>query len=366
MVKKITIIISSLAGGGAEKVSVTLANQLAENKYEINFVVLNLKNSKFQDLLNKEINLINLDVNHARTSIFALNKYFNNYKPQNILVFNHEIAIVVLILRFFLFRKWKNVNIISRNINTLSENKNHEPSIWHNFFKEFFIKYIYKYSDKIISQSKMMKDDLIENYNVSPEKITIINNPLNQEIELAYKTIDHSTIKKNEIIFVGRLEKQKGLTYLFESFKLVLQEEPDLKLIIIGEGSLYKELVNYSKKLGIEQNIIFHGFEKQIDFHFKNAKLTVLTSLFEGFPNVLVESIFLGTPVVSFDCKSGPSEIIEEGVNGFLVEYLNIAEMAEKILKALKYEWNREEIRKTAEKYKVENIVKNYLEVIYS
>src|SRR5690606_4579843 len=121
--------------------------------------------------------------------------------------------------------------------------------------------------------------------------------------------------------------------YLLEAFCRLEDKEVILKLL--GKGSLENELKKLAKDLGIEDRVIFEGFQEDVISYIISAKVVALTSLYEGFPNVLVESIALGTPVVSFDCQSGPSEIIIDGVNGYLVKYLDKDDFAKKLDLAL-------------------------------
>ena len=361
MKKKLTIVINALQGGGAERVAVTVANYLVQNGYEVNFTVMNLYDSVHQNQLDKRVNLINLNVRHARGSFIAFRRFLKLYNPEKILVFNHELAVVLLILRILLHKKYI---LIARNINTLSENKKHEQSIWHKYFKDVIIKFLYKKVDRIIAQSVMMKDDLIVYYKIPAGKIEVINNPVSLEFEQINESDHRLSVKANELLFVGRLEKQKGLQSLFDALKLIIIREPHIVLRILGGGSLKEELIQYADSIGVTKFVIFEGFQKDLMPFYKQARLTVLSSLFEGFPNVLVESISCGTPVVAFDCKSGPAEIIDEGVNGFLIEYLNTRQMAEKIIEGLHKKWDRTSIRNTALRFSPENIINKYINII--
>lgn len=357
--KKITIVISSLTGGGAEKVCTTIANQLVQLGYAVNVMVLNLENSVYSTNLHPQVNLIDLKINHARYSFIAFYRHLRNSRPERVLVFNHELAVALLIVRIFLKEKFK---IIARNINTLSESDRHELSFWHKYVKSIFTKYLYRYMDAVISQSEIMKIDLVQHLKVDPKRITVINNPVAEEF---YNFKDDSTIqKKHEILFIGRLEKQKGLTYLLQAFKNIHLKDPLLILRILGEGSLKREAQVYVEKNNLQDHVFFEGFNKKAIKYFRRAKATILTSLFEGFPNVLIESISVGTPVVSFNCKSGPSEIIIEGVNGYLVNYLDIIDLEEKILRAVANQWNSQRIIETASRYSPAHIMKMYTDLL--
>jgi glycosyltransferase involved in cell wall biosynthesis len=361
MKKKLTIIINALQGGGAERVAVTVANYLVNNGYEINFTVMNLLNSVYQDQLDRKINLINLNVKHARSSLLAFRNYLGKYHPERILVFNHELAVVLVMLRMVMRC---NFYLIARNINTLSENKKFEQSIWHKYFKDIIVRILYNGVDVIIAQSAGMKDDLINYYKISEQKITVINNPLPSEFNMVLKDTPAGPAQNKELLFVGRIEKQKGLKYLLDAMSLVIKKDPKVTLRILGEGSLKNKLINYAASIGISDHVIFDTFKMEIIPYYQNTSLTVLPSLFEGFPNVLVESIACGTPVIAFDCKSGPTEIIQDGVNGFLVEYLNTEKLAKKIIDGINHKWNKKEIQNTAISFTTEHILSKYMHVI--
>ncbi len=360
--QKLSLFIGSLRGGGAEKVCVTLANYLVTHGFNVSLIVLNLHNAVYHKSLNKQVELLDLNLHHTRQSIFKIFQILISKKIQNILVFNHEIALVMVFFRFFIFKK---VRIISRNINTLSEKIKHEKSIWHGSLKNYLLKLLYSRVDHVIVQSEGMMKDLTEHYGFRDSQLTIINNPLDPlfEEEL-YKPSGQAGDNKNEILFVGRFKKQKGISFLFDAFKIVLLQMPYMKLRLVGTGELYNNYLNYAKETGIFRNVIFEGYREDILPYYKQADVTVLSSLYEGFPNVLLESIACGTPVVSFDCPSGPKEIIEEGINGFLVSYRDAGHLADSIIRALKQKWDPDSIKKTAYKYSTAAVLDKYIKLL--
>lgn len=360
MKKKVSFVISSLNGGGAEKICVTLANHFNKNGVDVHIVVLNLFGTAYKPLLDKNIPIVNLNTKHARTSLFALRKYLKKYNPQNLLVFNHEIATVFVILRLVFDFKFR---LVARNISTLSEKKRIEKSIWHKYFKIAIIKIFYSKVDLIIAQSKTMKNDLVQNFKIDHKIIRIVNNPVSiANDEVIYPEIQST----KEILFIGRLNEVKGLNYLILAFCQVLKMQDNVNLRIVGEGKLKSKLVKMVNKYNITDNVIFTGFDLDIRKYFLSADLTVLTSLYEGFPNVLIESIALGTPIVAFDCKSGPREIIIEGINGFLVRYLDVNHLSSSIIKALDYKWDRKQIINSSKKFKLDIIADKYLKLIFN
>ena len=360
--KDILLFINSLQGGGSERVCTTIANSLAQKNFNVNLLVLHSKNAVFEKDLDKKVKLTSLNKLHTRKAFFAVAKYLLQNKPKKIIVFNYQLAIMLVILRAVLFLDYY---IISRNINVLSKLMEHEKSFWHKYIVDFFTKLFYKKSDKFIAQSNGMRDDLINSYKVKKEKIIVINNPVNERIESLAKTLDFNKIsKKYEVLFIGALEKRKGLDYLLDSFKIISKTDNKIKLRILGKGSLKSKLIQKTEDLHLENQVIFEDFKKDVTSYILQSRATLLTSLHEGFPNVLVESITLGTPVVSFDCPSGPSEIIDNGKNGYLVEYLNVEKFAQAVLKIINQNIDSLLVAKSAERFYSDKIMMKYIEIL--
>ncbi len=329
--KKVSFLISNLGGGGAEGVCITVANGLAEQGWQVDLVVLHLNNAAYHDQVSDKVNMVVFGTNHARYAGLALLKYIYQQKPKTILVFNYELAVMLVMLRSVFRFKTK---IITRNISTLSKIKEQskQGNFWRRHIISPLINHFYCKSDHIINQCQAMREDLIALYPKLAEKTSVIYNPVAKHIEDYVKTHDISQVEKQDyLLCVGRLEKEKAFHYAIEGFAGVANEFPNLHLKIVGQGSLESSLKQCAVDFGVADRVDFEGFQKDMIPYYLHARATVLTSLYEGFPNVLIESITLGTPVVAFDCPSGPSEIIDCGFNGYLVEYLSIKDLIKKI-----------------------------------
>lgn len=360
--KKVTFLISSLAGGGAEGVCVNVANRLAEQGWQVDLVMLHLNNAAYHDRLSDKVNLIVLGINHARYAGLPLLKYMLQQKPKTVLVFNYEFAIILVILRNVFRLKTR---IIARNINTLSQKRKRAQGFWVKYLVMPLIDALYCKVDHVINQCKAMRMDLVALYPQLAEKSSVIYNPVAKHIEVYANSYDLRHIeKKDYLLSVGRLEKQKAFHYSIEVFSVLANEFPDLRLKIVGQGSLEPSLKQCAIDYGVEDRIDFEGFQKDITSYYLHAKATVLTSLYEGFPNVLVESITLGTPVIAFDCPSGPSEIIQDGVNGYLVGYKNVEDMVSKIDYLLNNPILPDLVKSTFNKYSIEKVISDYIHVI--
>jgi glycosyltransferase involved in cell wall biosynthesis len=185
----------------------------------------------------------------------------------------------------------------------------------------FLMKRLYRKADVVIPVSIEISKMLFEKYSISKSKLKVIYNPYdimdigrlaNENIEDKYENFMHS---EKTFISVGRQVYQKGFWHLAKAFKLVLENEPDARLIIIGSGNNDVKLLKLINDLGIENSVLLTGFQKNPFKFIKKSQVYVMTSLFEGFPNILVEAMACGCPVISTDCKSGPREILLENFN---------------------------------------------------
>lgn len=363
MNKKIVFIIGGLRGGGAEKVCVTLANGLADRGYNIDLVVLSLKGAVREKELSSKVNLVNLDVGHARYSVLALWRYLRSTKPQSVLSFNRQISVVLGLVRKLTGLKFR---LISRNIIFLSIAESNKRGLWHGFISKYLIRKFYALSDQLIAQSHAMKEDLVSYLSLPKNKVEVIHNPVCQRVANASKE-KYMSITENEkyLLCVGRLEEQKAFHYAIAGFADAEKDFPTLRLKIVGQGSLDRELKQYARDLGVEDKVDFEGYQADMIPYYLGAKATLLTSLYEGFPNVLVESISLGTPVVAFDCPSGPSEIIINDTNGFIVPYLQEQALFKAINLTILKTWNENDVIKTSNRYELNAILNQYEKVLF-
>jgi len=194
-------------------------------------------------------------------------------------------------------------------------------TIRNKFYRLFYEKMIKKYfnkADRIVSVSYGIKEDLKNNYSINSSIIDVLYNPhdLDRINRLAVEAIDpsftHLFEKTFSIINLGRISSQKGHWYLIRAFRLIKDEIPEAKLIIMGDSKT--DILEFIKKLisdlKLDDSVHIVDFQTNPYKFLKNADVYAASSIYEGLPNVLVESLACGTPVVSADCKSGPREIL--------------------------------------------------------
>lgn len=361
MDRKISFFLGSLGEGGSEVMSVNIANGLISQGWNVDLVCINL-NKKFQmNKLSKKINVVNLDIKRFAYSFIPVMSYLKKNKVKNVVCFNYLFALQFILQRFFFKEKFK---IIVRNNTILTNHLNFNLRSF--FFKKlifWIVKLLYSKVDYLISQSEEMKIDLIKNFGFTKNKINIILNPIDKKIEDSYD--EKIILKENYILLVGRLSKEKRYDIAIKVFVNVRQNFPNLKLKIAGTGVDERYLKELAIKYGVNENIEFLGYQKDLVNLYKKAKLTLITSSYEGFPNVLIESLCLGTPVISFDFMSGPRYLLQDGINGFLVDNNNEIMLEKKIIESLHLNWDSNLIHNTVIKHSSENIIKDYNKFLY-
>lgn len=352
--KHVTFLIGSLSGGGSEGVCVNLANALSTRGWNVDLVCINLKRKDYIYLVNDSVNLINLEAPRFLFSIPYILKYLYRSRPSVIVTFHYYIAVVMVLLKYIFHFKF---NLIARNNISLTHAVYSKSYIVRMLFP--IVSFLYRRVDYIISQCFEMEQDLISNFKFSPKKIGVIHNPVRNEIQ-SYIFNKEDYIREDYILCVGRLAAQKQFDHAIEVFSRIRHKFPNLKLKIIGYGEEQKKLVELSKQLDLVNYIKFIPFNSQICTYYYNAKATLLTSKFEGFPNVLIESISIGTPVLSYACPTGPSEIVVNNTNGFLVPLNDKDKLYFALEKLLSKEWSRDTIKHTAKKFYSSNIYDKY------
>lgn len=358
--KKITLLISSLVGGGAEGVCVNVANGLADRGWNVDLLVLNTNNAAYLDRVSQKVNLVVLGVSRARNSLLQILRYIKQNKPEKILVFNYEMAVITIILRSLFRFKTK---IIARNINTFSKNISQRDSVWRHYVVKPLIERFYGKCDHIINQCHAMRKDLISVFPYLEDRSSVIYNPIAKHVEEYAEAYNLSKVDKQDyLLCVGRLEKQKAFHYAIEGFACVADDYPNLRLKIVGQGSLIQSLEQYARDFGVADRVDFEGFQSNILPYYLYAKATILTSLYEGFPNVLLESIALGTPIISFNCPSGPNEIVCDNKNGLIVDEGNVKLLSESIKTLLNNleNFNVKNVQETSTRFSRENILNEW------
>jgi glycosyltransferase involved in cell wall biosynthesis len=164
------------------------------------------------------------------------------------------------------------------------------------------------------------------------------------------------------ILSAGRLVKEKDYETLIRAFAMVRKKRP-ARLAILGEGAERNSLLELTERLGIKEDVALLGFKTNPYVYMARATVFVLSSTVEGLPNVIVEAMAVGTPIVSTDCKSGPREILDDGKYGILVPVGDADALAKAIEKQLDEPTDKELLLKRSEDFSLEKVIDQFLEI---
>lgn len=235
---------------------------------------------------------------------------------------------------------------------------------WHEK-KTTLMRYIAsKVSSKVVVLTEESYRDYIERFHIKPAKISYIYNWIEQS---AYDSDRYDT-SSHTLLSVGRLSKEKGFNQLVEAMSLVVEKHPDWTLDIYGDGEEKENLRDMINELNLTEIITLKGHTDSIRKHYKNYAAYVMPSYREGLPLTLLEAKINMLPIIAFDIKTGPREIVRDGVDGLLAEARNIEDLADKICKLIDNTEMRERMSQLAkdniDKFDKENILHQWIELI--
>lgn len=367
--KKITFLLLHLNYGGLEKQTVTLVNELAKTKeYKIQIIsVYDMLKGKSFYSLDKNVDvkfLADFGPNH-KAFYYAL-KHFRLIK----LLKESFVMIKCGIYKSFVLKKYikkldTDIIISSRiefsklikRIDTLNISQEHSYINSKKYINK--VKKYFKNIDKIVVMTKKAKEDYEKwlKYSNSKAKVYDIPNMLEES-----KVDNFAKFNNKTLISVGRLEKEKDFLTLLDVFKIINNKYNDVKLKIVGEGLQRREIEEKIEKLNLNNKVILTGriSSQEVQEQMSASSVFVLTSLCESFSLVLCEAMEIGLPCVSFNIDVGPKEIIQNGINGYLIDNRDVNDMASCIENLLidENEWNK------ISKNSIESVKKYYSESV--
>lgn len=347
-------------GGGAEKVTLLLANELSDRGWKVTLMLSNYEGPYLKNL-NKDVQIHVLKKKNISKNIFEIVTFLRVHKPT--ILYSSMMYVNVVAAVSSKIAGYKGKLILSEHSHPSAVINSQGNFTVKTMF--FLAKKIFKYAHSIVCVSKGVKDDLKMIIEKLP-KLYVINNP----IEIGtFNNVDKSdTIFR--IVTVGRLHKDKNIEMLAQIVPEIKEKFPEKKIEfnVLGEGPYKKNLEKIIRDNKIEKDFYLRGFNQNPTEFVNNCDLFVFTSNREGFGNVIVEALSTGIPVISTDCPSGPAEILSNGKFGKLIKMGDknalIKEISEEIRFSTRFDTKKIEMRKDrAAEFRVENIIEDYIEV---
>jgi glycosyltransferase involved in cell wall biosynthesis len=388
----IALFIKSLIGGGAERTFVTLARAFLERGHRVDLVLSRARGPLLAEVA-EGVRVVELGMprtaaalpsllrlpistwrhlpailRHNRPkatgSLPALVRYLETERPDALLSTLDSLNIVAT------WAKWLTgveLRVVVRQASTLSETARHTHKVFERNLPALAGRW-YPRADGIVAVSDGVADDLAVAAGVPRTRVTTIHNPVDlaRVGALAESPLEDPWLQSGTapvFLAVGRLKPQKDYGTLLRALAQA-RAQRDLRLIILGEGSQRAELERLAGELGVGDAVRMPGFSENPYAYMARARALVLSSASEGFPNVLVEALACGCPVISTDCPNGPAELLDRGAFGCLVPVGDPAAMARAMLAALDAPRNSNLLRRRAEEFSVDSAADAYLRLL--
>lgn len=337
-VTTVSIILPTLAIGGAEKVLVDLANGLSSHHWRVQLITLS-KTGPLAASLNAGVELVNLNCASYRKAVLALAQHFDVMRPEVVLTSLYATGLAVIAAKAIATHKPK---VVIGAHNSLRAKVAQPDNVKDKYLLMPLCRLLFPWADAFIAVSKGVAGELQTTLRLPAGKVRVIYNPVvtRELVARASETVSHPWLVDptgrvfKTIIAVGRLVEQKGFDVLLKAFAR-LRQDCDSRLIIVGGGPLLNELEQLAVKLEISEYVDFVGMQDNPQKFVSRANLFVLSSRWEGLGNVVIEAMACGCPVVATNCTYGPSEILEDGKYGALAAVDSSDDLACKMMDAL-------------------------------
>jgi glycosyltransferase involved in cell wall biosynthesis len=324
---RLLIFISSLSSGGAERVSANLANYWATKGWEITIVTLSQQSMDSYDL-HPAVKRMALGLSAKSTNVLAvlwknirrvisLRRVLRQIQPDIALGMMVEPSVLLALAAWGL-----------PTLRTVGAEHIHPPQSPVGYLRDTLRSHTYGLLNAVTALSSEGKDWLKTHTNA--QRVTVIPNAVTWPLSGQEPRISPGALYQSErqlLLAVGRLEAQKGFDWLIEAFSNLADKHPSWDLVILGEGLLHSTLEGQVRESGLEHRIFLPGRAGNMDEWYERADLYVMSSRFEGFPMALAEAMAYGLAAVSFDCDTGPRDIIRHELDGLLVAQGNVAEL---------------------------------------
>lgn len=316
--------------------------------------------------LSSDIKIISLGVRHALQAILPLASYLRKNKPDGLIAAKDRAGQAAVLARLLSGVQTRLVIRIGTTVSASIQGKSLlQKWAWHLPMRMF-----YPHTDRIIAVSQGVARDIRNITGLDEKQVIAVPNPVihSRMYELAQEKTDHAWLDSPElpvILGMGRLTRQKDFHTLMRSFALLQRQLPS-RLVIVGRGRDEASLKRLAQDLSVQERVSFAGWTSNPYAFMSKASLFILSSRWEGSPNVLTEAMALGTPCVATDCPSGPSELLTGELRRHLVPVEDHEAMAKAMLDTLRNPPLPQHLKEAVKPYEIQNSAQQYLNALFS
>jgi glycosyltransferase involved in cell wall biosynthesis len=315
---KIAVFVSFSGRGGVEKMVANLCRGFVESGHQVDLLLIKSRGEHLKAVPDS-VRIVKLGPEHTFLSLIPLMRYLVSDRPDALLAVKDRAFRVAVTARALTGVKTRVVGRLGTTLGAALKGK----SSFRRWTWYLPMRFFYPMADTVVAVSKGVFEDISRITGLGPDRVRVIENPVVDAsfYEKATGPVNHPWFMDDGppiIVGMGRLTRQKGFDVLLKAFD-ILGRTRECRLMILGEGSDREKLLEIASQYGIASRVSFPGFIENPYPTLGRAALFVLSSRWEGSPNVLTEALALGVPVVATDCPSGPMEILENGRFGPLV-----------------------------------------------
>lgn len=363
MQQRLAVVISFSGDGGVERMILNLVEQFAAMGVAVDLLTIRA-NSSHLSTLPAGVRHVDLGIRHATLATPALMRYLKRERPAAMLVAKDRAIRSAALARRLSGSSVRLVGRLGTNLSAALEGK----SALQRWSRYLPMRWLYPYVDTIIAVSEGVAGDTIRITGLAAERVQVVRNPVitSRLSALVKEATPHVWLDDPSIpvlLGAGRLTRQKDFHTLLRAFALVRSRQR-CRLLILGEGAHRESLMELAQELKVIEDFALPGFTQNPYAYMARANVFVLSSAWEGSPNVLTEALALGTPVVATDCPSGPREILRDGEYGPLVTIGDAEGMATAIEQVLAQPLPPETLMEAALDYTVERSAEHYLRIL--
>jgi glycosyltransferase involved in cell wall biosynthesis len=306
----VLFLLPSLAAGGAERVMLTLLRHFDRSKFTVELAVLTARGAQMIDDLPSGVVVHDLHCSRVRVALAPIARLIWRRRPAVVFSTLGHLNLALAIIRAFLPASTR---LIARETVVISENleATGRPWLWRFLYRAFYPRF-----DAVVCQSEDMRSDLVDRYRLPATRATVIHNPVDAERVRALAAGGEAAASHwpaltggPRLLAAGRLVRQKGFDLLIEA--LADERHAKATLVVLGDGPLRAELERRAASNGVSDRLVFVGHQRNPFPFFAAADAFVLSSRFEGFPNVVLEALACATPVIATPAPGGVREILD-------------------------------------------------------
>ena len=342
---RILIALPHLSCGGTERTAAEMANYIASTGGDVTIVLMYRKDRFYE--LDPRVKIIEPNFKRRKALKFLYVAYLLLYLRAH---FKKQKPDLIFAIGYIAFTLLSSLRLNTKVIISFRSGPNrirYPNNNWLNKAYQLTHKLLRGRVDGIIAQTSQAAIVFKNKYNCP---VATIPNFLRELKE-------YKAERQNQIINIGHCSFEKGQHYLIKSFAKL--RAPTWRLLIVGDGPKRKELEELSNSLGMNEKIIFTGYQKDVDYYLSRSKIFAFTSIIEGYPNALIEAMATPLPPVSFNCEAGPADIIKDGENGFLVDVGDVETFTYRLQELIDKPELREVMQQRASRIRCENSLLN-------